>query len=167
MFNRAWLFPLNFHVHMPNQNVAWHQQSHLRSVIFWDVIVFRLVILNMHTCITHFILAFIDKWRRSYCTLNPIDRVIKYSLHSLICIDSHVFIHIVIITVFSHIWGILFTNYLYLSHLTGNHLSCDCSIFSFWSWLIPRPSLGTSAQCSNGTLVTALQQAAIETCSRK
>ncbi|CAC5419710.1 SLIT3 [Mytilus coruscus] len=52
-------------------------------------------------------------------------------------------------------------------HLTGNPLNCDCSIFSFWTWLIERASIGTSAICSNGTLVISLESAALETCNCK
>ncbi|CAG2226775.1 PXDN [Mytilus edulis] len=53
---------------------------------------------------------------------------------------------------------------LYRLELSGNPLNCDCSIFPFWSWLIERSSIGTTAKCSNGTLVTSLQSAALETC---
>ncbi|VDI27994.1 Hypothetical predicted protein, partial [Mytilus galloprovincialis] len=51
--------------------------------------------------------------------------------------------------------------------LSGNPLNCDCSIFAFWSWLIERSSIydiGSSAKCSNGTLVKSLQPAVLDTC---
>ncbi|CAG2226769.1 unnamed protein product [Mytilus edulis] len=56
------------------------------------------------------------------------------------------------------------TVYLYFKGALRNPLNCDCSIFPFWSWLIERASLGTTAKCSNGTLVTSLQSAALEAC---
>ncbi|XP_052059146.1 slit homolog 1 protein-like isoform X8 [Mytilus californianus] len=67
----------------------------------------------------------------------------------------------------THIEDHAFVNLTSLSllHLTDNPLNCDCSIFSFWLWLIERASIGTSAKCSNGTLVTSLQSAALETCN--
>ncbi|VDI82868.1 Hypothetical predicted protein [Mytilus galloprovincialis] len=59
---------------------------------------------------------------------------------------------------------------LTLLRLTANPLNCDCSIFAFWSWLIERSSkyyIGSSATCSNGTLVKSLQSAVLDTCHRK
>ncbi|CAG2238096.1 unnamed protein product [Mytilus edulis] len=53
---------------------------------------------------------------------------------------------------------------LTLLALSGNPLNCDCSIFAFWSWLIERSTIGTTAKCSNGTLVTSLQSAVLDTC---
>ncbi|VDI53163.1 Hypothetical predicted protein, partial [Mytilus galloprovincialis] len=53
---------------------------------------------------------------------------------------------------------------LYELELSGNPLNCDCSIFPFWSWLIERASLGTTAKCSNGTLVTSLQSVVLDIC---
>ncbi|VDI13830.1 Hypothetical predicted protein, partial [Mytilus galloprovincialis] len=58
---------------------------------------------------------------------------------------------------------------LTLLHLLGNPLNCDCSIFAFWSWLIERSSIydiGSTATCSNGTLVKSLQSASavLDTC---
>ncbi|CAG2226773.1 unnamed protein product [Mytilus edulis] len=55
----------------------------------------------------------------------------------------------------------------YYLDLSGNPLNCDCSIFAFWSWLIERSSIyniGSSATCSNGTLVKSLQSAALDIC---
>ncbi|CAC5412443.1 SLIT2 [Mytilus coruscus] len=59
----------------------------------------------------------------------------------------------------SHIEEHAFGNLPSLSalDLTSNPLNCDCNIFSFWSWLIERASIGISSKCSNGSLVTSLQ----------
>ncbi|VDI76895.1 Hypothetical predicted protein [Mytilus galloprovincialis] len=66
----------------------------------------------------------------------------------------------------SHIEEHAFGNLTSLTwlELSGNPLNCDCSIFPFWSWLIERASLGTTAKCSNGTLVTSLQSAVLDIC---
>ncbi|CAG2226768.1 unnamed protein product [Mytilus edulis] len=53
-------------------------------------------------------------------------------------------------------------------NLESNPLTCDCTIYPFWSWLVGRPNtepgyiygrscIGHSATCSNGTLVRSLQ----------
>ncbi|CAC5419720.1 unnamed protein product [Mytilus coruscus] len=50
-------------------------------------------------------------------------------------------------------------------HLTSNLLNCSCSIYPFWSWLIERASIGTSAKCSDGRFVISLRSAALEKCN--
>ncbi|CAC5373501.1 unnamed protein product [Mytilus coruscus] len=67
----------------------------------------------------------------------------------------------------SHIEEHAFGNLTSLSslYLTSNPLNCDCSIYSFWSWLIKRTCIVTSATCSNGTSVVSLQLAALQKCN--
>ncbi|CAC5373503.1 unnamed protein product [Mytilus coruscus] len=50
-------------------------------------------------------------------------------------------------------------------HLTSNPLNCNCSIYPFWSWLIERVTIGTSAKCGNGTFVISLRLVELEKCN--
>ncbi|CAG2250829.1 unnamed protein product [Mytilus edulis] len=69
----------------------------------------------------------------------------------------------------SHIKEHAFGNLPSLSilELNANPFKCDCSVIPFRSWLNERASIGTDAKCSDGTLVTSLHSAALETCNRK
>ncbi|CAG2204925.1 ELFN2 [Mytilus edulis] len=50
-------------------------------------------------------------------------------------------------------------------HLTSNPINCDCSIYPFWSWLVERASIGTSAKCNDGRFVISLRSSALEKCN--
>ncbi|CAC5419713.1 ELFN2 [Mytilus coruscus] len=67
----------------------------------------------------------------------------------------------------SHIEENAFGNLTSLStlQLASNPLNCDCSIYPFWSWLIERAAIGTSAKCSDGKFVISLRSAALEQCN--
>ncbi|CAC5420892.1 unnamed protein product [Mytilus coruscus] len=67
----------------------------------------------------------------------------------------------------SHIEEHAFGNFMSLStlYLTSNPLNCNCSIYPFWSWLIERTTIGTSAKCSNGTFVISLRPVELEKCN--
>ncbi|VDI04118.1 Hypothetical predicted protein, partial [Mytilus galloprovincialis] len=52
-------------------------------------------------------------------------------------------------------------------NLDSNPINCDCSIIPFWSWIIQRASIGTSAKCSDGTYVISLRSSELEKCNRK
>ncbi|VDI69933.1 Hypothetical predicted protein [Mytilus galloprovincialis] len=103
-----------------------------------------------------------SKLYRLYLHTNEISTIEPFSFTNL---PSLRYIHLYGNNI-SHIEEHAFGNLTSLStlDLTGNQLNCDCSIFPFWSWLIKRSSIGTSSKCSNGTLVTSLQPAVLETC---
>ncbi|XP_071139748.1 slit homolog 1 protein-like [Mytilus edulis] len=67
----------------------------------------------------------------------------------------------------SHIEEHAFGNLTSLSalHLISNPLNCDCSIYPFWSWLVERASIGTSAKCNDGRFVISLRSSALEKCN--
>ncbi|VDI47164.1 slit 1 [Mytilus galloprovincialis] len=58
-------------------------------------------------------------------------------------------------------------NLTHLSSLTlaSNPFNCDCSIIPFWSWLIERASIGTSAKCGDGKFIISLRSAELDKCN--
>ncbi|XP_076109587.1 uncharacterized protein LOC143078619 [Mytilus galloprovincialis] len=50
-------------------------------------------------------------------------------------------------------------------NLGSNPINCDCSVIPFWSWIIERPSIETSAQCSDGKLIISLRSSELDKCN--
>ena len=51
-------------------------------------------------------------------------------------------------------------------YLTDNPLNCDCGIVSFYEWAIARPSVVSTAKCSDGTQIINLEQSNFTECSK-